>query len=150
MRRKIIQDFANTLCQMLVGWRMGEDLEVLADLPDGTLSIDILSGSANHSVNGPIRLHVAGELQAWLQHRLSESEIEPSIVDQARVTAVIRTDRIATNRKRIVSFDFTVDSVITTADREYRGRLCEVHQWHSRVPSNKRVQATRETRAPDA
>ncbi len=64
--------------------------------------------------------------------------------------AAIRTDRIATNRKRIISFDFAVDSTIVTAEREYRGQLCEVHQWHSREPSNKRVQATRETRAPDA
>jgi hypothetical protein len=150
VRRKILQDFANTLCQMLVGWRMAEDLEVLADLPDGTLVIDVVSGSAVHSVNGPLALYIAGELQAWLQHRLSESGIDRSGIERAVVMAAIRTERIATNRKRIISFDFAVDSTIVTAEREYRGKLCEVHHWHSRVPSNKRVQATRETRAPDA
>jgi hypothetical protein len=148
--RKVLQDFANTLCQMLVGWRMGEDLELLAELPDGTLDIDVLSGSTTHSVNGRINLHIAGELQAWLKHRISEARVEPSSIALARVTAIVRTDRIATDRKRIVSFDFAVDSIIEAADREYRGRLCEAHQWHSRVPSNNRVQATRETRAPDA
>jgi hypothetical protein len=51
---------------MLVGWRMGEDLEVLADLSDGTLHIDVLSGSVKHSINGDINLHIAGELRAWL------------------------------------------------------------------------------------
>jgi hypothetical protein len=118
---------------MLVGWRMAEDLEVLADLPDGTLAIDVLSGSAVHSVDGPLTLYIAGELQAWLQHRLSESAIDRSGIERAIVMAAIRTDRIATNRKRIISFDFTVDSTIVTAERQYRGKLCEVHQWHTRV-----------------
>ncbi|WP_129642528.1 hypothetical protein [Peristeroidobacter agariperforans] len=128
---------------------MAEDLEILADLPDGTLSIDALSGSASHSVNGLINLHIAGELQTWLQQRLSESRIEPSIIVQAKVTAAVRTDRIATNRKRIVSFDFTVDSVISTTDREYRGKLCEVHQWHSRAPSSIPLPCGQPAQAPD-
>lgn len=136
MRRKILQDFANTLCQMLVGWRMGDDLEVLAELPDGTLLIDALSGVATHSLNGHVNLYVAGELQAWLQNRLSESRIDPSAIARATVEASIRTDRIATNRKRIISFDFVVNSIIVTAKREYRGALAGVHRWHSRVPSN--------------
>lgn len=129
---------------------MADDLELLAGLPDGTLTIDVLAGTANHSVNGSVRLHIAGDLKAWLERRLSESGIERSEVETASVTAGIRTDRIATNRKRIISFDFSVDSTIATAERVYRGRLCEVHRWHSRVPSNNRLQATRETRAPEA
>jgi hypothetical protein len=136
VRRKILQDYANTLCQMLVGWRMGDDLEVLASLPDGTLHIDAMSGAATHSINGLLNLHVAGELQSWLQHRMSEKNIEPSAISSAIVRANIRTDRIATNRKRIVSFDFEVTSSIVTSEREYKGALIEVHQWHTRAPSN--------------
>jgi hypothetical protein len=150
VRRKVLQDFANTLCQMLVGWRMAEDLELLAALPDGTLTIDVLAGTACHSVNGPVRLHIAGELKAWLEHRLSECRIERSEVETTLVIAGIRTDRIATNRKRIISFDFSVDSTIATAEREYRGKLCEVHRWHSRVRSNNSLQATRERRTPES
>jgi hypothetical protein len=134
--RKIFQDLANTLCQMLVGWRMGNDLEVLAGLPDGTLLINVLSGVATHSVNGRLSLQIASELQAWLQHRLSESEIDPSMITAASVEASIRTDRIATNRKRIVSFEFVVTSSILSSEREYKGTLVEVHHWHRRVPSN--------------
>ena len=116
---------------------MADDLELLAGLPDGTLTIDVLAGTAGHSVNGSISLHIAGELKAWLDHRLSESGIERSEVDTASVVAAIRTDRVATNRKRIISFDFSVDSTIATAERQYRGKLCEVHRWHSRVPSKR-------------
>jgi hypothetical protein len=37
MKRKTLRDVANTLPDMLVGWRMVEDLDRLSDLPDGTL-----------------------------------------------------------------------------------------------------------------
>ena len=136
MRRKIIQDLANTLCQMLVGWRMGEDLEVLAELPDGILSINVLAGTASHDAAGMISIHIAGELQAWLSHRLSISQIPIQAISAADVVAKVCTDRLATNRKRIVSFDFSVRSVISTDECSYTGQLHEVHRWHSRVPSN--------------
>jgi hypothetical protein len=136
VRRKVIQDFANTLCQMLVGWRMADDLEVLASLPDGRLSVDVLSGSAGHSVQGELSLHIALELQAWLADRLSAFKIPAEALRAAVVLADIRTDRIATNRKRVISFEFSVESTITVEGREYRGRLVEAHQWHQRVPSN--------------
>ena len=136
MRRKIIQDLANTLCQMLVGWRMAEDLEVLAELPDGVLSIDVLAGTASHSVGGAVQTSIAGELQAWLLHRLSVTDIPIAAICSAQITAHICTDRIATNRKKIISFDFAVESVIATDQRSYAGRLREIHHWHSRVPSN--------------
>jgi hypothetical protein len=129
---------------------MTEDVDALAALPDGTLSIDVLTGSAAHSVNGAVTLYIAGELHAWLLHRLSEASIDRSAIKRAVLTAAIRTDRVATKRKRVISFEFVVDSTIVTSGREYRGNLCETHEWHSGVPFNKRVQATRETRAPDA
>ena len=136
MRRKIIQDLANTLCQMLVGWRMGDDLEALAELPDGTVSIDVLAGTASHDTAGAIQLYIAGELQAWLSHRLSVNRIPAQAITAAEVTAEICTDRIATNRKRIVSFDFSVQSIISTDECSYTGKLHETHSWHSRAPSN--------------
>ncbi|HEX5049999.1 MAG TPA: hypothetical protein VFX89_22995, partial [Gammaproteobacteria bacterium] len=75
MRRKVLQDVANTLCHMLVGWRMGGDLEVLSELPDGVLSFDVIGGSVTHNQSGALSLHVATELSAWLKHRLASLDI---------------------------------------------------------------------------
>lgn len=136
MRRKIIQDIANTLCQMLVGWRMGDDLEVLAELPDGILTINVLGGAASHDAARAIQLHIAGELQAWFSHRLAVGAIPGHAILSAEVTAKICTNRLATNRKRVVSFDFSVRSVVSTDERSYTGQLREVHRWLSRMPSN--------------
>lgn len=136
MRRKIIQDFANTICQMLVGWRMGDDLEALAGLPDGTLLVDVLAGTASHDIAGNIQLRVAGELQPWLSHRLSINRVPAHSIASATVAAEIRTDRLDTNRARIVSFDFSVHSAISTDESSYTSELQEVHRWHSRLPTN--------------
>ena len=136
MRRKVLQDHANTFCQMLVGWRMGDDLDALAELPDGILSVNVLTGQAVHSVTGALHLGIAGELKAWFGNRLETCGIPTAEIRAAEVSATIGTERIPTNHKKIVSFDFSVKSRIETSDAEYSGELQEMHHWHSRLPSN--------------
>ena len=48
MRRKSINHYADVVCRMVMGGRMSDDLESLADLPDGRIHLDLLSGSAEH------------------------------------------------------------------------------------------------------
>ena len=47
MDRKILQDAAHTLPRMLLGSRVTDDLEKLAELPDGKLEIDLLKATAS-------------------------------------------------------------------------------------------------------
>lgn len=137
MKRKSLQDVANTLPHMLVGWRMAaEDLERLSDLPDGTLRIDLLRETAEHSEAGSLALHVVTELSAWLRDRLATLEIPLTELARANVDAEIRTDRIATDRKRIVSFDFTCQSRVATLQKTYEATLKERHVWHRRQRLN--------------
>jgi hypothetical protein len=49
MGRKILQDVANTLPHMLVARMRPDDLEILALLPDGKFSLDLLAQAAHHS-----------------------------------------------------------------------------------------------------
>ncbi len=144
MRRKVLQDIANTLCDMLVGWRMGDDLEVLSALPDGTLRFDVLNARVSHSVAGELKLQVADELAAWFEHRLKELKIDRAAVLGAELVADFATDRIKTNRKRIVSFDWKCYSRVTTDEKVYEGQLKEKHKWHSRLPPNISLERTRE------
>jgi hypothetical protein len=58
MRRKVLQDIANTLCQIAVGWRMGDDYERIAQLPDGTLVFDLVDGTVSHSSEGTQELWI--------------------------------------------------------------------------------------------
>jgi hypothetical protein len=133
MKLKALREIANTLPEMLVGWRMLEDLDRLADLPDGVLRIDVLREAAVHSKAGPVELHVVLELSAWFRERLTALDIPVSQLTEVRVEADIRTDRIATDRKRIVSFDFDCHSRVATADRSYEAQRKETHKWHRRA-----------------
>jgi len=129
MRRKVLQDLANTLCQMLVGWRMGEDFERMAELPDGTLSFDLLQKTVRHDSDGELALWIMGELAAWLQARLAAEAIDPSRLLSAQMEVRFKIEPRPTKKDRIVVFDFDCRSVIATDEREYRGTLVERHEW---------------------
>ena len=130
---KVLQDIANTICQMVVGWRMGDDYERIAGLPDGRLSFDLLRGTVVHSSGISPELWVAGELSAWLAARLLAEGIPESEVRTALLDVSFRTDRIKTNRKKIVSFDFECRSVLETTAKKYEGKLVERHSYHQRI-----------------
>lgn len=111
---------------------MADDLERLAELPDGTLSINVLEGRATHSVAGEQDLYIARELNAWLKAQLIKHAAEGEL-QEVILKADIQTDRIATDRKRIVSFDFKCESFLRSRDKSYCGALAEKHTWHRRI-----------------
>jgi hypothetical protein len=133
MRRKVIQNYADVLCHMAIGWRMEDDLEKLAELLDGSIEVNILTGRALHSQAGDLSLRIAGEMQAWLKQRLSVDRIPEDAVVRAEIRLDVRTDRIRTDKKRIVSFDWDCHSILATDERTYESQLAEAHTWHRRV-----------------
>jgi hypothetical protein len=133
MRRKVIQHYADMLCHMAIGWRMGDDLEILSELPDGTIHINLLTGVATHSVANEINLWIAGEMRAWLRNRFATDKIPEQQILRAEVCLSSKTDRISTDRKRIVSFDWHCSSLISTDEKTYEGQLNEGHTWHNRT-----------------
>lgn len=118
---------------MAIGWRMGQDLEKLADLPDGTIKFDLLQGTASHSRVGEIDLWIAKEMQAWLKHRFEVDRIPENQILQGCVQLSSTTDRIKTDKKRIVSFDWECHSLIATDEKCYESHLKEAHSWHNRL-----------------
>ena len=133
MARKVLQDLANTLCQMVVGWRMGEDVEKIANLPDGKLMIDVLSGKAKHSSGVDPDLWVSGEMQSWFEARLKALNVPAAEIETATLEVAVRTDRIKTSRKTLVSFDFECRSYVVTAGKRYEGKLVDKHTYHNRA-----------------
>ncbi|MBK1884738.1 hypothetical protein JIN85_20165 [Luteolibacter pohnpeiensis] len=133
MKRKVLQHYADVLCHMAIGWRMGDDLELLADLPSGTIHFDILEGRAVHDTRGDIDLRIASEMKAWLLDRLSKDRIPIEAIQAATLKVGMNTDRIKTDKKRVVSFDWQCHSAISTDEKTYEVELIDRHAWHSRV-----------------
>lgn len=142
MRRKVLQDIANTICQMIVGWRLGEDYETLAELPDGILHVDLINASNSHSSGSIPALWVTAELSMWLNNRLAVENIDRDQIRAVSIELKHSTDRISTNRKKIISFDFVCSSSIKTDEIEYKGALVAQHTYHQRQTPNPALQRT--------
>ena len=91
MRRKVIQHYVDVLCHMAIGWRMAEDLEKLAEIPDSDIEIDLRTGSAVHSTAGKVDLWIASELQAWLKQRFAADRISEDQISRAELRLSSKT-----------------------------------------------------------
>src|SRR6188768_1377002 len=95
---------AKVLPHMFARWRDWEDFEVLAGLPDGTITIDALSGQASHAaglpraadaaastasgaagaaVAKPIQLRIAREIESGFREQRVRKEIQASRIREA-------------------------------------------------------------------
>lgn len=128
MRRKVLQDHANTLCQMFVGWRMAEDGGKLAAMGRGKFVVDILQGTATGE-NGVIELWIAGELNAWFRRRLREHHVEEASILEAVLEIVVDSSPVPNKRARGTTFNWDIRSRIRTEDAQYEGHLNEAHTW---------------------
>jgi hypothetical protein len=132
MDRKILQDAAHTLPRMLLGSRVTDDLEKLAELPDGKLEVDLLKGTARHSSGAVLELLVVSESAAWLNQRLDGAGVSVAELENAQLEVTIRTDRVPTDRKWIILFEFTCTCTLTGFGRTYLGHLPEKLTWYPR------------------
>lgn len=133
MRRKRLNHYADIVCKMFMGWRMSEDLEILAEIPDGQLTIDLLSGQSTHDAKGAIQLHIADEIRAWLKLECEKESIPFNQLSTAELVVDLDTSQVKTDKKRIVCFSFVCRSVIATDEHEYRAEAHETHKWHNRI-----------------
>jgi hypothetical protein len=117
---------------MLLGESSSLDLERLSEMPDGVLEIDLLNRRAVHSVEGALSLSATDQLGQWLEARLDGLSIASSDLHEAKISAEYQTGRIATNRKKIISFDWRCQCILATDETEYRGQF-DKHVWHTRI-----------------
>lgn len=119
---------------MFVGWRMGDDFELLASLPNGKIDINLIDSTASHEIIGILDLHVAKEISTWLRHEMKKDNIDYSEIKNANLSVTVNTARIPTNKKLIVCFEFDCHSKIQTSSTTYEASLMETHKWHTRKP----------------
>ncbi len=133
MGRKRCNHYADVVCRMFMGWRMHEDLEILALLPDGNLTLNLLEGTANHESVGSLELHIAKEIQTWLAQESQKDGIRITDIVSATLSVQIKTDSVKTNRKKVVCFSFNCQSNFQMSDRTYTANVSETHHWHERL-----------------
>src|SRR5206468_11567946 len=106
-------------------------LESMADLPDGTVQIDLLSGSCTHTTAGDLQLPMVEDFRSWLSQQIEQSKIEFNVFHRAIVSLRYKTDRVRTDRSRILLFDLECESQFALADQVIEGRAVNA-LWYQR------------------
>lgn len=133
MKRKVLQDLANTVCQMFCGWRVGDDLESLSEAPSGEITVDLLTGAAVHDKVGQIELQISKEIQTWFEEQLDRNHIVIGDIRAAVLVVEMDTGTVKTDREWIVLFNWKCLARIETDEKIYRGKLLKKKQWHQRM-----------------
>ncbi|MDB4759754.1 hypothetical protein OAG34_00925 [bacterium] len=134
LRLKPLKSYAHALCQMLIGWRMQQDLNLFATMSDGTLTIDVLDGICIHDADGELDTYIASEMSSWFRHRLEADNIPVETISVTRVVARVSINTERRRRDTRVHFDWRCRSLITAAGRDFVSELSEPHTWCSGLP----------------
>ena len=126
MRTKELHGVAQNLAAMSCSeGRIGSDFELLAALPDGEVSFNLITGSAVHSVAGAIAPLATQSLMSWLR------DAKVPQLDVAQISLHIDTSNPPTHRETLVSFRFKSVATLAAGTRTYIGQATN-HLWHNR------------------
>lgn len=126
MRRGLVKDYANQICQIFVGWRLlvsPGDLPLLLDAGEGRLELDLLSGSAR--IDGAsVRFAFGDELREWLRHRAEWDGLAWSSIQHADLVVDFACTERPGRRQgvRIRELAFECESTIETSVGSASGR----------------------------
>lgn len=133
MRRKVLQDYANKVCEMFVGWRLavsGDDIPWLIEIGSGDLDVNLLEGDVILNGSKPIELGIAREIAAWLQDRCAADHVPIAQLQEARLhVAFTASERRTKNGHPTRDLGFSCASRIVTDERTYEGSLDKRESW---------------------
>jgi hypothetical protein len=133
VKRKVLQDYANTVCDMFVGWRLavsGDDIPRLIEIGSGDLELNLLDGAVVLNGSTPTELGIAREVVAWLQDRCAADGVPMAQLQEARLHVAFTTsERRAKNGHPVRDLDFSCASRIVTDERTYEGSLAKRQVW---------------------
>jgi len=123
MKLKRLQHQSYVLCHMFCGWRLYPDWDRLAELGDGVLEIDVLTGICQFNGREISRLSISVALRSWLVEDLEANQIPLQNIGSARLTVQMRagferrTGLLSSNR------DFLLEGVVVGNGKPYKTTL---------------------------
>jgi hypothetical protein len=134
MKRKVLQDFANTVCQNYIDLNGALDAAAFACYGSGTVLMDLLSGECKFNEEKIPTLNSSIFLQHWLHKRLAAHDIPVSGILSAEmhVIVVVSNLNLARSYGRALyscHFDFTCRSAIRTAEKLYSSEMRGEKSW---------------------
>jgi hypothetical protein len=145
MQRKILQDFANVLCQRFIDLPNGDDLAAFAHLGSGSYELDILNGNCKRDGLEIPPLKMCAEYREWLLEQQKKRGVPPGILRvNMRIIASILDKTTHSSYGHVfpsAHFDFACHSEIQTDEKTYLGNKHGSKTWG--LPASKADQETR-------
>lgn len=103
MRRGLLKNYADTVCDILAGWRLhvsGTDMALLMEAGQGRLVLNLLDASAKLD-DTPVPFLFAEELRDWLQERAEKDGLGWVNISRAELEARFDfRERTASEKRR--------------------------------------------------
>jgi hypothetical protein len=134
MRRKILQDLANTVCQNYIDLSGGFDAAVFACYGSGTALMNFLSGECTFNCKPIPALKSSAVLREWLHQRFAAHNIAVQKVALAQMTVTVGVSNLKFRRSYGHAFFsgcfyFDCESKIRTDERAYHGQMSGEKIW---------------------
>jgi hypothetical protein len=144
MRRKRLQNVADTMCQLFCGWRLMGSKPNLVKLGSGSLEIDAITGRCLFQGDAIGQLTIAEEIRAWLQQDLATNKIPIAALTDAILAVELSFSMVPWEQPKRETFYsdgkavrtelmnrcvLECASTVTTDEVVYRSKLREVQEW---------------------
>lgn len=139
MSIKRLNHHAQNLGQMFCGWQLMFDYKRLADLRNGTLAIDMLSGSCRHNGQKIDGLRIVKRLRNWMLRDLRDHKVDLQRVRRAELEVEFSTRRLPgqqirkTSWKDVTPFfvqcSINCRSRVAIEQREFVSSYSDVEEW---------------------
>jgi hypothetical protein len=133
LRRKVLQDFANTFCQQFLDLGSGHDVATFVRLGSGSYSMNLLTGECMQDGTLIPNLKVCQEYRRWLAEQLVQHRIPPGLRSAALTVDVLV--RRASVRESYghhfgsADLEFQCRAELETDERVYRGEQSGSRSW---------------------
>lgn len=134
MRRKVLKDFANTVCQNYIDLNCGFDAAAFACYGSGTAVMNFLSGSCKFNGKPIPKLKGCTVLKDWLYQRFAAHDIAVHEITLAQMTVTVAVSNLKFRRSYGHAFysgcfDFHCQSEIRTDEKAYSGQVSGEKVW---------------------
>jgi hypothetical protein len=133
VRRKVLQHFANVLCQQFLDLGSGHDAATFVHLGSGRYVMDILSMECARDGMRIPSLKVCRQYHEWLCEQLAKHRVPPGLMSAELTVAVaVSNAKVqASYGREFGSADFHFDcrSEIKTDEKAYTCEMSGAHAW---------------------
>jgi hypothetical protein len=131
LRRKVLRDFANTLCQQFLDLGSGHDVATYVRRGSGVYALNILTGECFHDGAPLQELKVCREYRGWLAEQMTKHNVPPGLLRaEFTVHVVVRAASIReSTRLGAADLEFRCRAELATDETVYASEMSGPRSW---------------------